>query len=182
MDTARTPPDRAPGAQKRAAATALLLGLALLAGCATPDGDARLRPGHSDQAQIVALYGEPTRIWPEADGGRTLEYASQPFGQTCYMLRLGADGRLQSVTDVLRDEAARFAAITPGMSPEQVSRSLGRERSRVFFRFSGEEVWDWNVPPAQNGYLLRFNVHFKDGHVLRTTQSVEYPMLDDLLP
>ncbi len=159
---------------------ALLLCLSLLAGCATLEHDERLQPGRSERAQIVALYGQPQRVWPEADGGQTLEYSSQPFGQTCYLVHLDAQGRLLSVEETLRDEARRFAAIQPGMSPEQVSRRLGRERSRVFFRFSGEEVWDWNVPPDQSGYLLRFNVHFKDGRVLRTTQSMEFPLRDDV--
>ncbi|KAI1697204.1 hypothetical protein Ddc_19856 [Ditylenchus destructor] len=31
------------------------------------------------------------------------------------------------------------------MSEEQVTRMLGRERSRVFYKLSGEDVWDWSV-------------------------------------
>ncbi|WP_214279275.1 hypothetical protein, partial [Escherichia coli] len=53
-----------------------------------------------------------------------------------------------------------------------VSRMLGTERSRVYFRLSEEDVWDWTVEPEQSGYGLRFNVHFKNGVVLRTTQSL----------
>lgn len=155
----------------------LLLSLSL-AGCATLPGSARLQPGQSTRAEVLSHYGTPHRVWPEADGGQTLEYPSQPFGQRCWMVRLDAAGRLVSVHDPLRDEATRFAAVEPGMTPEQVSRRLGQERSRVFFRFSGEEVWDWNVPPDQTGYLLRFNVHFKGGRVLRMTQSMEFPTRD----
>ena len=161
------------------ACTALLaLGLSA---CASLDHDARLVPGHSDAAQVTALYGKPTRVWPEADGGRTLEYSSQPFGQTCYMVRLDAAGRLVAVEDTLRDETVRFAAIQPGMTPEQVSRRLGTERSRVFFPLSGEDVWDWNVPNGQRGYLLRFNVHFKDGRVVRATEVMVFPEREGLL-
>jgi hypothetical protein len=152
-----------------------------LASCASLDRDARLQPGRSDAAQVTALYGQPTRVWAEADGGRTLEYSSQPFGQSCYMVRLDAAGRLVAVEDTLRDETVRFAAIQPGMTPEQVSRRLGSERSRVFFPLSGEDVWDWNVPNGQRGYLLRFNVHFKDGRVLRTTESMVFPDRDNWL-
>lgn len=152
-----------------------LLCLALL-GCATPDRDPRLVPGQTTSAQLSALYGPPKRIWPEADDGQTLEYSSQPFGQTCYMIRLDGAGRLLAVEDTLL-AASRFK-IEAGMTPEQVSRRLGAERSRMFFRLSGEEVWDWNVAPDQNGYLLRFNVHFKDGRVLRSTQTMEFPTLD----
>ncbi|MEO6281110.1 outer membrane protein assembly factor BamE [Roseateles sp.] len=151
----------------------LALSAALLAGCATPTRDARLQPGVSREAEVVALYGQARRVWPEADGGRTLEYSTQPMGQHCYMVRLAADGRLASIEDGL--SAASRSRIEPGMTPEQVSRILGVERSRVFFRLSGEDVWDWTVEPDQIGYGLRFNVHFKDGIVVRTTQSMVFP-------
>jgi hypothetical protein len=158
-----------------------VLGIALLAavltaglsGCATPIKDERLRPGVSTGAELMQYYGAPSRVWPEADGGRTLEYATQPFGQTCYMVRLDAQDRLVSAVDALAP--AQRERVQPGMTPEQVTRMLGRERTRVFFRNSGEDVWDWNVPPEMNGYLLRFNVHFKDGVVLRTSYSAVYP-------
>lgn len=151
----------------------LALSTALLTGCATPGNDARLQPGVSQEGDVVAIYGQARRVWPEADGGRTLEYSSQPMGRHCYMVRLAADGRLVSIEDGL--SAPSRARIEPGMTPEQVSRILGAERSRVFFRLSGEDVWDWTVEPDQIGYGLRFNVHFKDGRVARTTQSMVFP-------
>lgn len=144
-----------------------------LGGCATPVRDERLRPGVTTTSEVQQLYGPPTRLWPESDGGRTLEYATQPFGRTCYMVRVDAQDRLVSVRDAL--SPAERARVVPGMTPEQVTRLLGQERSRVFFKLSGEDVWDWNVEPDMAGYLLRFNVHFKDGQVVRTTQSPVYP-------
>lgn len=149
---------------------ALALSALLLAGCATAP---RLEVGISRSEDVLAAYGQPRRIWPEADGGRTLEYSSQPMGRHCIMVRLDADGRLLNIEDGL--SAASRARIEPGMTPEQVSRILGAERSRVFFRLSGEDVWDWTVEPDQIGYGLRFNVHFKDGRVVRTSQSMVFP-------
>lgn len=156
-----------------ALALARALCLALLAGCATPDRDARLQPGASREADVVALYGPPGRVWVETDGGRTLQYSTQPMGHHAYLVRLGADGRLVGVQDGL--SPAGRARIEPGMTPEQVSRLLGRERSRVVFSLSGEEVWDWTIEPDQTGYGMRFNFHFKDGVVARTTQSMVFP-------
>jgi len=152
--------------------TALVLCTALLAGCATPDRDNRLHPGESREADVIALYGQPTRIWPEADGARTLEYSTQPMGKHCYMVHLAADGRLLGIEDGLTPQSR--ARIEPGMTPEQVSRILGQERTRVFFQLSGEDVWDWTIEPEQPGYGMRFNVHFKDGRVARTTQSMVF--------
>lgn len=144
-----------------------------LAGCATPLKDERLRPGVSTGAELLQYYGQPSRVWPETDGGRTLEYATQPFGQTCYMVRLDAQDHFVSAIDALAP--AQRERVVPGMKPEEVTRLLGRDRSRVFFSNSGEDVWDWNVPPDMNGYLLRFNVHFKAGVVLRTSYTAVYP-------
>lgn len=144
-----------------------------LAGCATPGQDARLTAGVSRGAEVLAIYGPPGRVWPEADGGRTLEYASQPMGQHCYLVRLGPDDRLIRVEDGL--SATGRSRVEPGMTPEQVSRLLGRERSRVRFSLSGEDVWDWTIEPDAAGHGLRFNVHFKDGVVLRTSQSMVLP-------
>lgn len=144
-----------------------------LGGCTTLLKDQRLQPGVTTGAQVQQLYGPPSHVWPEADGGHTLEYATQPFGRTCYMVRLDAQDRFVSAVDGL--SPASRNRIVPGMTPEQVNRILGRERTRVFFKLSGEDVWDWNIEPEMNGYLLRFNVHFKNGVVFRTSQSVVYP-------
>ena len=156
-----------------AALASLAISTALIAGCATPDRDARLQAGVSSEAAVVTIYGQPRRVWPEVDGGRTLEYSSQPMGRHSYRVRMSADGRLMGVEDGL-STAAR-ARIEPGMTPEQASRILGVERTRVFFRLSGEDVWDWTIEPDQAGYAMRFNVHFKNGAVVRTTQSLVLP-------
>lgn len=176
------PPQDGARTARRALCTALLLAgaapLPLLQGCAGPGRDARLQPGRSTGAEIIAWWGEPKRAWAEADGGRTLEYSSQPFGQTCWLVRLDDQDRVQRVWDGLAPDS--LAAIVPGLSAQQVSRRLGLERSRVFFRLSGEDVWDWNVAPDPGGYPVRFNVHFKDGVVLRTSRSLVFP--DRLFP
>ena len=155
------------------ATTAAVVATIALSGCATPVKDERMRTGVTTSADVQQYYGTPTRVWPEADGGRTLEYATQPFGQTCYMVRLDAQDRLVGTTDAL--SAANRARIVPGLTTDQVTRMLGQERKRIFFRLSEYDVWDWNIPPEMIGYLLRLNFHFKNGVVVRTSQSVVYP-------
>lgn len=158
---------------RTALAATLAAAIALLcAGCATP-GSA-VQPGTTRGADIVARQGPPVRSWPDADGGRTLEYSAQPFGHQAWMIRIDANDRVVSIEDGLR-QAAR-EAIEPGLTVEQVSRRLGRERTRQFFRLSGEDVWDWTVEPEMLGsYPRRFNVHFKDGRVVRWSYSIVYP-------
>lgn len=154
----------------RALSLALLV---LLTACATPGDDRRMVVGRSTVAEAQSFYGQPTRVWPEADGGKTLEYAQQPYGSHCYMLRFDAEGRLRSRRDGLA--TAERARIEPGMSVEQVQRLLGRERTRISYSNSGEDVWDWNVEPTFSGTWLRFNVHFKNGVVAATSETVVDP-------
>jgi hypothetical protein len=146
----------------------------MLAACASDPGrDRSLVPGVSSEAEVLSRFGKPVKVWDDGGGARTLEYSSQPFGQTCYMVHIGADGKLIGIENTLL-YASRFS-ITPGMTYEQVSRRLGQEHRRVTYKLSGEDVWDWNVEPDQTGYLLRFNVHFKEGVVVRLSQSMVFP-------
>lgn len=148
--------------------------LFLLAACAGLPRQTALEPGVSGIADVRAAFGQPYRSYPEPDGGKTLEFSSQPNGITCYMVRLDAAGRFVSVHDALSE--AGLARIKPGMSREQVSRLLGNHRSVEFFRLSGEEVWDWNVDNRNGpGIATRFNVHFKDGRVVRTSTTYVFP-------
>ncbi len=145
--------------------------LLTVAACAGLDPARGITPGMSASA-VMARYGQPVHVWPDADGGRTLEYSQQPMGQHCIMVKLDAEGRVLRFEDTL--QPAGRARIVPGLSPQAVSRILGKERSRVFFKLSGEEVWDWTIPSEPDGKRQRFNVHFKDGVVLRTTISMVF--------
>ena len=147
-----------------------LAGAALLVGCAHGLPEQSLRVGISQRADVIASQGQPRHVWPEADGGSTLEYTTQPFGTSCYMFRLNARGELVEFHDALLPRTRNQVAV--GMTPEQVVRLLGHERRRESYAFSGEDVWDWTVEPDGLGDGLRFNVHFKDGLVVRTSQSL----------
>jgi hypothetical protein len=142
-----------------------------LAACVSVPSPRSVSPGMSSSA-VLAQYGQPVQVWPDLDGkgGKTLEYSQQPMGQSTLMIRVDGEGRVISIEDTLL--AASRARIQPGWTPDQVSRLLGRERSRVFFRNSGEDVWDWTVPDDSINRRQRFNVHFKDGVVLRTSHSM----------
>lgn len=155
------------------------LWIPLFAGCAYTPEVARLPPGQASEADVIAAAGTPFRRWPNPDGGATLEYSTQPFGISCLMVTLDAGGRLVSVREALSGEG--LARVRSGMTREEVARLLGAERSVEFFSLSGEEVWDWNVDNSTGpGVATRFNVHFRDGRVLRTSQTYVFPADGDL--
>lgn len=149
------------------AALAIVL---LLGGCAS----LATRHTFTHEAELLAKRGQPTRVWDNADGTRTLEYATQPNGETCWMYTIGAEGVVVDQFDALeRDNLSR---VKNDMTPEEVQRLLGQHRTVQRFVHSGEEVWDWNVRNEWQGVAAtRFNVHFIDGKVVRTSYSYVYP-------
>jgi len=152
---------------------ALVLSM-LLAACASYSGSG-LKPGEARLEDVQALMGAPAIRWQDADGSIQLAYPSGPAGFDTFMVRLGADGRLQSVTNVL--EPASFAKIQPGMTKDEVLRVLGPpDYSRtVYFKARDELVWDWRcrLHSATSG---RFLVLFDNtsGTVRSTMSQVDH--------
>ena len=120
----------------------------LLSACAGLGGPA-LAPG-APEAEVLARLGQPTHVYQDGDT-RLLEYMRGPMGQTTNMARIGPDGRLQSLTQVLTMES--FARIVPGVTrQEQVLRIVGAPSEVRFYRHPGmracnypykeSNVWD----------------------------------------
>lgn len=128
-----------------------------LAACASYDG-AGLRPGASGD-EIRSAMGEPGTIWREADGGATWEYVRGPQGLHTYMARLGSDGRLREIRQVLN--TGTFASIRPGTTTrEEVRRLLGAPARELYFALKGEQVWDYRYFDEASRYDYAFSVHF----------------------
>ncbi len=119
-----------------------LLLLALLAACASYDGRG-LRPGESRGEDVIALMGEPALRWQDADGAQQFAYPRGPAGFHTFMVMLAPDGRLRSIENVLYQ--VHLARVRPGMSKEQVLRTLGPpdERLSAYFPARDELAWDW---------------------------------------
>ena len=147
-----------------------------LAGCATPLKDERMKPGVTSGAEVQQYYGAPTREWPEADGGRTLEYPRQPEGWTNYVIEIGADGRMSALRQQLTP--ANFAKVQTGMVQEEVRQLLGKP-ARIW-RFPtrpDEEVWDWRYEEAQAKRV--FSATFDRDRRVSATGSAEDPRTQD---
>lgn len=155
---------------RRLGGALLIASALLLGGCAM---FAPPRP-YTTEAEALADRGEPTRRWDNGDGTTTLEYSTQPYGDTCIMVQLDASGVVLRQWDAL--DYKNLAMVQQGMSKDEVTRLLGEHRSEQSFRLSGEEVWDWNVFNDGPGVATLFNVHFKEGKVVRTSRTyVHYP-------
>lgn len=140
-----------------------------LAACASYDGSG-LQTGASGD-DIRSVMGEPGRVWPEADGGATWEYARGPQGLHTYMARLGSDGRLREIRQVLT--SANFAGVRPGtMTREEVRRLLGAPAREIYFERRNEWVWDYRYMDEGTRYDYAFSVHFGPQGVVSRTENL----------
>jgi hypothetical protein len=142
----------------------------LLGGCLGYSG-AGLRPGIDGAEEVRAAMGAPKTVWAEADGSATWEYPRGPAGRHTYFVRLGPDGHLAGIEQVL--EPQRFTHIQVGRSTrEEVHRLIGSPWQETYFPRKGELVWSYkyrDVNPRQ------LHVGFDDRGVVTSVFS-----LDDL--
>ncbi|GAA3988765.1 hypothetical protein GCM10022279_09820 [Comamonas faecalis] len=155
----------------RRAGAALLALCALLPGC-DQKSISELEEGVSTEAQVRQRFGEPERIWQDADGARTFEYNRQPAGERNYMITIGSDGVLRAIEQVLSPH--HFERVQPGMTEEQVHRLLGKPARQVFYELKQQGEWYWNW--ADGTRRMDFTVVFdKSGHVLNSYAAERLP-------
>ena len=143
-------------------ALAVLL-TSVLAGC---DRTSVLEESVSTEVQVRKEFGEPKTITVEADGSRTFDYPRQPEGWSNYVIKIGADGKVSSIRQLLTPD--NFAKVTPGLTQLEVRAILGRPAKMVPYALKKEEVWDWRFKQnAQDSKM--FSVTFDaTGKVLST--------------
>lgn len=150
------------------AAIGLLL-LALLTGCIGQP----FKPGVDNETSVRQRMGPPALEWTNADGSRQLAYPRGPFGVQTFMVRIAANGLLESIENVLTEK--HFARVKADMTMEEVLRVLGPVASAnhvTYFERRDELVWEWLYCPDW-GRLSRFYVLF-DGTSgkVRSTMSL----------
>jgi len=154
-----------------------ILAVALLSACASYSGS-NLKPGEAGVEDVLREMGPPAMRWSDADGSIQLAYPRGPNGLHTFMARIGADGKLQTIRNVLEPET--FARILPGMTKDQVLRLLGpSEPSKTaYFKARDELVWSWRyrmVPGDSAQFLVLFDA--TTGKVRSTMTQIE-----DLVP
>jgi hypothetical protein len=161
-------------AQTKALALAALISL-FIAGCAafSSYGGGALQPGTSTRDEVLAQLGAPAQVLREEDGGELLAFPRGPMGVHTWMARIGADGRLQELDNVL--DPAHFAQIQPGLSQDQVLRILGPSQPQwtVYFKARDELVWEWRYCD-DFGEPARFDVLF-DGTSGKVRSTIAAP-------
>lgn len=138
----------------------------LLSACAGLGGPA-LAPGASE-AEVLARLGQPTHVYQDGDA-RLLEYMRGPMGQTTDMARIGPDGRLQSLTQVLTMES--FARIVPGVTrQEQVLRIVGAPSEVRFYRYPGLRAWNYPYKES-NVWDSMMTIYIDDTGLVRRMEN-----------
>lgn len=116
-----------------------------LAACALVQGPPLARG--QTLAEVQALLGAPSGRY-ELPGGLTrLEFARGPYGRQTWMVDLGADGRVAAYDQVLNEmHFAEFAQRAPGMTRDELLRTLGRPAERRHGGWAGGEIWSYRYP------------------------------------
>jgi len=147
-----------------------ILSAFLIVSCASYSGSG-LKPGEARLEDVLRVMGQPSMRWQDSDGTQQLAYPRGPEGVHTYMVRIGSDGRMQSIENVM--DTKTFARIRSGMSKSQVLKALGPSEPSwaVYFKARDELVWVWRYCDEWNE-LARFNVLFDaDKEVVRSTMS-----------
>ena len=144
---------------------------ALLAGCGAPGG---LVPQQSTRDDVRASLGQPTDTRKDANGDELWEYARGPEGFQTHLVRIGADGRVKDVTQLVTEE--RLMRVVPGQTTKQgVRELLGRPSNQMMTGVG--EAWSWRYQlNGQAGFLV---VVFGPGDVARERFTMIDPYNSD---
>lgn len=146
----------------------MLLAVSLLglAAC-DPQAIKELEEGLSTEADVVARFGQPERVWNGAGGTRIFEYNRQPQGTQNYMISIGPDGKMSALRQVLNPD--NFRRVREGMGVEEVRQMLGKPARQIPYALKREVVWSWRFMDSSENAKKMFHVVFNPEYrVIRT--------------
>jgi hypothetical protein len=152
-----------------------LASAALLAGCQSYSA---ISPGTPSQ-EVQARFGSPGMIYKNDDGSEAWEYPREVHGPERFMITIGPDRKTREVRQVITEEIF-FARIRPGMSREEVRRTLGRPRDISYVEAWDEEVWTWPEQLLSEGSLFHVIFDRPSGKVKRKLQLEDKEKNGDL--
>jgi hypothetical protein len=144
----------------------------IVAACASYSGSG-LKPGEARLEDVHATMGQPAMQWQDPDGSRQLAYPRGPAGFDTFMVRLGSNGKLQAIENVLDDQ--HLATIRAGMSKEDVLRILGPSdaNATVYFQARDELAWDWRYRVSNEPWRMMVLFDATSGKVRSTMARPE---------
>jgi len=114
-------------------------------------------PGQSTVVEMRARVGTPTDIRFDRNGDELWEYATGPMGYETHLVRIGIDGNVKEVKQILTED--QMLKLVPGTMTKADARNLLGRPSDQTFTASGT-VWSWRFLKfgVQPGHLtVRFN-------------------------
>ena len=137
----------------------------LLAGCVAPGG---LVPQQSTNVDVRAALGNPTDVRFDRNGDELWEYTGGAEGHGSYLVRIGADGKVKEVMQIVTQE--RLLGVVPGKTTKQEVRELlGRPAEE---RMTGVgETWSWRYV-ADGGLRGHLFVSFNPDSTVRERGTV----------
>lgn len=143
-------------------ATAFIAALALAACASVP-----ALPAGAPESQVRAALGEPALVLPDPAGGRDLAYPRGPGDTETHMARIGPDGRLVALEQVLTE--AQFAKIRRGeTTQEELLRLIGPPWRKIEFGNLRQVAWDYRFRDLW-GYLADFSAMVDERGVVAST-------------
>jgi len=150
---------------KHSATLVLLICIGLLGGCANPRA---LVPGQSTEADVRSRMGNPMDSRTDPNGDRLFEYATGPEGFVTYLVRIGPDGRVKDVSQLLTEE--QLAKIVPSKTTKtEVRQLLGRPTHEDAYGVGLTWSWRYKKGDVQPGHLV---VTFNPNDTVRDTIAI----------
>ena len=150
----------------------LLASLALTLTACDPQRVEKLEEGVATEADVRKQFGDPVTVTVEADGTRTLDYPRQPEGWTNYLIKIGANGKMSSLRQLLNTD--NFARVQPGQTQQEVRNILGRPAKTMPYALKQQEVWDWRCKPSGQESKI-FSVTFDSSGKVVSTALADDP-------
>lgn len=126
----------------------------LAAACASYDGRG-LQAGVTSEDQVRRTMGAPALELTNPDGTRTLAYPRGPLGTETFMVRVGRDGLVQGMDQVLRDDL--FYRIVPGITKDDLLRMIGPPSEVMDFPRLQQTAWEYRYQDSW-GYTAFLSV------------------------
>lgn len=161
------------GIMKRSLSLLPVLLTALLSACAGP-GLTPLQGGISE-ADLTQRWGAPTGRYA-LDSGTRLEYALGPAGRETWMVDLDTQGRVVLWRQVLDwRNLERVQGSLPGMTTDELLRTLGRASHVRSGGRQGGQVWSWR---HDSPFCLWFQASIGDDGRVRDASFAPDPECD----